>query len=143
MTIKSPVSLKMTMEINDRGTKDVTIIEEKGQLLEKDTTAILTFSESNENDEQIHSFITIKPDSISVKRSGAVNMHQKFIRKQITENVYRHEFGTIHMETTTDQIIYQPPEGQKQGKLFISYSTSLNGDTPRRHRLTITLNKQS
>ncbi|SER88517.1 Uncharacterized beta-barrel protein YwiB, DUF1934 family [Gracilibacillus ureilyticus] len=142
MTEKSPVSIKMTMEINDLGKKDVTIVEEQGQLLEKETTSILTFSESNENEEQIHSFITIKPDSVSVKRSGAVSMLQKFIKKQITENVYRHEFGTIHMETTTDQIIYQPPENQKQGKLFISYSTSLNGDKPRRHSLTIVLKKQ-
>ncbi|MFC4402836.1 DUF1934 domain-containing protein [Gracilibacillus xinjiangensis] len=142
MTVKSPILLKMTMEINDSGKKDVTVVEEHGQLLEKDSTTILTFSEYNENQEKIHSFITIKPDSVSVKRSGAVSMHQKFIKKNITENVYRHEFGTIHMETTTDQITYQPPENQKQGKLFISYTTSLNGDKPRRHRLTITMKRQ-
>jgi uncharacterized beta-barrel protein YwiB (DUF1934 family) len=142
MATKIPISLKMTMEINDSGNKDVTIVEEAGQLLTKEMTTILTFSEYNENNEQINSFITIKPDSVSVKRSGAVSMHQKFIQKQITENVYRHEFGTIHMETATDQITYQQPEEQKQGKLFIRYTTSLNGDKPRKHRLTIIMNKQ-
>ncbi|QGH36382.1 DUF1934 family protein [Gracilibacillus salitolerans] len=140
---KSPVSIKMTMEIIDQGNKDITIVEEQGQLLEKDDTTVLKFSETNENNEQTASLITIQPDKVSVKRSGAVSMLQKFQRKQLTENVYRHPFGTMHMETETDQILYQAPVANKSGELFISYQTSLNGETPRRHRLTIRLNKEN
>lgn len=139
---KSPVSIKMTMEIMDLGNKEVTVVEEKGQLLEKEDTTVLKFSETNENNEQTDSFITIQPDKVSVKRSGAVSMLQKFQKKQVTENVYRHQFGTMHMETQTDQILYQPPSNKKNGKLFISYQTSLNGETPRRHRLTILVKKE-
>ncbi|WP_163539765.1 DUF1934 domain-containing protein [Gracilibacillus sp. YIM 98692] len=141
MSDKSPVSLKMTMEIYDTGNKEVTVVEEKGTLMERSNTSVLTFSEHNENDEKINSMITIQPEKVSVKRSGAVAMHQKFQKKQITENVYRHEFGTIHMETHTDQILYEAPKGNKYGKLFVSYQTSLNGEDPRRHRLTIQLQK--
>ncbi|WP_058308727.1 DUF1934 domain-containing protein [Gracilibacillus massiliensis] len=140
--IKSQVNIKMTMEIVDQGKQDITIVEEKGQLLEKADTTVLTFSEENENNEQTNSLITIHPDKVSVKRSGAVSMLQKFDKKQITENVYRHQFGTIHMETETEQMTYQPPQANKNGKLFISYSTSLNGDKPRRHQLTILVKKE-
>lgn len=131
------------MEINDLGNKDVTVVEEEGQLLEKDETTVLKFSETNENNEQTDSLITIHPDKVSVKRSGAVSMLQKFRSKQTTENVYRHQFGTMHMETQTDQILYQPPVANKNGKLFISYQTSLNGETPRHQRLTIRLKKEN
>ncbi|MGP4038933.1 DUF1934 domain-containing protein [Gracilibacillus sp. D59] len=140
---KSPVSIKMTMEIIDLGNKDVTVVEEKGQLLEKDETTVLKFSETNENNEQTDSLITIQPDKVTVKRSGAVSMLQKFQKKQITENVYRHAFGTMHMETETDQILYRSPVANKNGKLFISYQTSLNGESPRRHRLTIMVKKEN
>ncbi|WP_163580454.1 DUF1934 domain-containing protein [Gracilibacillus saliphilus] len=140
---KSPVSIKMTMEIIELGNKDLTVVEEKGHLLEKDDTTVLKFSETNENNEQTDSLITIQTDKVSVKRSGAVSMLQKFQNKQITENVYRHQFGTMHMETETDQIVYQPPVANQDGKLFISYQTSLNGETPRRHRLTISLAKEN
>src|SRR5699024_2964119 len=101
-----------------------------------------TFSETNENNEQTDSLITIHADRVSVKRSGVVSMLQKFRMGQITENVYRHQFGTIHMETQTEQILYEPPIGEEEGKLFISYTTSLNGDIPRKHRLIITVKRE-
>ncbi|UOQ50225.1 DUF1934 domain-containing protein [Gracilibacillus caseinilyticus] len=140
---KSQVAIKMTMEIFDTGQKDVTVVEETGLFFENEGKTVLKFSELNENKEQTNSLITIHPDKVSVKRSGAVTMLQQFQRKQKTENVYRHQFGTIHMETETDQILYHPPEAQKSGKLFISYQTSLNGEPPRRHRLTITMKKEN
>lgn len=143
MTEKSKVNVKMTVEIHDRGNKMKTVIEEQGQLIENETTTILKFSEKDENNETIDSFITITKDSVSVKRSGAISMLQKFKQKQITENMYRHPFGTMHMETKTDQIMYEKPTERKQGKLFMSYTTSLDGENPRRQRLTIVMTKAS
>ncbi|SHM63167.1 DUF1934 domain-containing protein [Gracilibacillus kekensis] len=140
--LKTQVAIKMTMEILDAGKQDVTIVEEKGQLLEKANTTVLKFSEENENKERTDSLITIHSDRVSVKRSGAVSMLQKFDEKRITENVYRHQFGTIHMQTETEQVTYQPPQANEDGKLFISYSTSLNNDKPRRHLLTILVKKE-
>ncbi|MDX8045037.1 DUF1934 domain-containing protein [Gracilibacillus sp. S3-1-1] len=139
---KSSVSIKMTMEIRDHSDKDVNVVETTGQLMEKEDKAVLRFSETNENKDQTDSLITIQSDKVSIKRSGAVSMLQQLQRKQTTENVYRHQFGTMHMETWTDQIIYQPPVEKKKGKLFISYQTSLNGQDPRRHRLTIEVKKE-
>ncbi|WP_277679675.1 DUF1934 domain-containing protein [Gracilibacillus dipsosauri] len=139
---KTPVSITMTMEIIDDDNKEITVTEEKGLLMEKNQMTVLTFSEQNEYNERTDSFITIQPDKVSVKRSGAVSMHQKFTEKQRTENVYRHQFGTMHMETMTEQIQYQQLEKKRNGKLFISYTTSLNGADPRRHRLTIQFSQE-
>lgn len=133
---KYPVAIKMITEIRDLGAKDVTVVEETGSYIQKGQTTVLTFSEQQEDDE-IHSLITIHPDKVSVKRTGSVDMHQQFKKKQVTENVYRHAYGTIHMETHTDQITYQEPTNGKNGRLFISYTTKLNGEGNRRHRLTI------
>ncbi|WP_186576950.1 DUF1934 domain-containing protein [Aquibacillus kalidii] len=133
---KIPVHIKMTTEIRELGQKSVTVMEEQGSFIQKGHTSVLTFTEHQEDQEDVNSLITINPDKVSVKRSGAVDMNQQFRKKQVTENVYRHAYGTIHMETHTDQITYEQPTSGK-GKLFISYTTKLNGEGERRHRLTI------
>ncbi|MBM7571245.1 DUF1934 domain-containing protein [Aquibacillus albus] len=139
MTVnQTSVNIKLTTEIRELGQKATTVVEEEGKFYQKGQTSVLQFVEHQEESDDIHAFITIQPEKVSVKRSGAVDMYQIFRKKQITENVYRHEFGSLHMETHTDQITYQQPENGKQGKLFISYTTKLNGEGNRRHRLTIT-----
>ncbi|MCT2538277.1 DUF1934 domain-containing protein [Aquibacillus koreensis] len=138
-TKKTPVKIKMTTEIRELGQKDVNVLEEEGMLLEKGKTTVLTFVEHQEEDDDVNAMITIYPEKVSVKRTGPMDMFQQFRKKQVTENVYRHAYGTIHMETHTDQITYQKPENGSTGKLFISYTTKLNGEGERRHRLTITM----
>ncbi|WP_077623485.1 DUF1934 domain-containing protein [Sediminibacillus massiliensis] len=138
---KTPVRIKLTTEIHDLGKKDVTVVEEEGNFYQKGTTSVLMFTERNEEQEDVQSLITINPDKVSVKRTGPVDMHQTFKKKQITENVYRHAYGSIHMETHTDQITYQRPDERNYGKLFISYTTKLNGEGKRRHRLTLQFKK--
>ncbi|WP_053218061.1 DUF1934 domain-containing protein [Virgibacillus senegalensis] len=134
---KTAVDIKLTTEIFDLGQKDVTVVEETGSYIQKGDTAVLTFTEHQEQGEDVQALITIHPEKVSVKRTGAVRMHQVFRKKQTTENVYRHEFGTMHMETHTDQIIFKQLKEQKNGELFISYTTKMNGEGKRRHRLTL------
>ncbi|CQR46135.1 putative beta-barrel protein YwiB [Paraliobacillus sp. PM-2] len=133
-----PVSIRLVTEIRELGEKAVTTVEETGSFIQKGNIAVLRFTEHQEEQEPIDSLITISNDKVSIKRTGAVDMHQQFKKKQYTENVYRHAFGTIHMETHTDQITYQEPRNDHNGKLFISYTTKLNGEGNRRHRLTLT-----
>ncbi|SDM52067.1 DUF1934 domain-containing protein [Sediminibacillus halophilus] len=134
---KTAVDIKLTTEIFDLGQKDVTVVEETGSYIRKGNTAVLTFTEHQEQGEDIQALITIQPEKVSVKRTGAVHMHQVFRKKQKTENVYRHEFGTMHMETHTDQILFKALQEGKHGELFISYTTKMNGEGKRRHRLTL------
>ncbi len=134
---KTPISLKMITRIRDAEDETETVVEEVGSFIEKGNTAVLTFSEWNENQEKVDSLITIQPEKVNVKRSGAVTMNQQFLTGRETENVYRHEFGTIHMQTTTDQIFFETPKKDKAGNLFIQYKTILNGEEEREHELTI------
>ncbi|MDC3416799.1 DUF1934 domain-containing protein [Aquibacillus salsiterrae] len=132
-----PVMIKMITEIRELGQLAKTVIEEEGIYIYRGNTSVLKFTEHQDGEEDVNALITIKPDKVSIKRTGAVDMHQVFRKKERTENVYRHAYGSIHIETHTDEITYQQLE-QGKGKLFISYTTKLNGEGNRRHRLTIT-----
>lgn len=140
--IKTPVRIRLTTEIQEHGEKATSTVEESGNFIQKGETTVLTFTEHQEEQEDIASLVTINPEKVSVKRTGAVDMHQIFRKKRITENVYKHAYGTILMETHTDQIQYQEPSPGKGGRLFISYSTKLNGEGNRRHRLTLTFKEE-
>lgn len=136
---KEFIKLKMAMEIFDLGKKDISIIKEDAVMQQKGDLTVITFTENEGKENETKSMITIKVDEISVKRSGAVSMLQKFRKKETTENVYRHPYGTILMKTKTDQL----QADLDTGEIFISYTTSLNGGDPRRHRLTIQINERS
>ncbi|QDP41691.1 DUF1934 domain-containing protein [Radiobacillus deserti] len=140
---KRNVHIKLITEIFHQHNKEVTRVEEVGTFLQKENTSVLQFTEQYEDQEDhVQALITISPERVSVKRSGAVDMHQVFKKKQTTENVYRHAYGTIHMETFTDQITFRDLSQAKEGKLFISYTTKLNGEDSRRHRLTLSFREE-
>nr|WP_239588081.1 DUF1934 domain-containing protein [Gracilibacillus alcaliphilus] len=130
----------MRMEIIDQGQQDISVVKERGQLMERGNMTVLTFSEQHEEDTVIDSMITIQADKVTVKRTGSISMVQRFIADQPTENVYRHAYGTMHMTTKTNQIYFRRPQKQEAGVLSIDYQTSLNGEEPRQHNLTISLN---
>lgn len=136
---KSIVSVKMTMEIIDQDQQEVTVVEEEGQLMERGNLTVLTFREQHNEEEPIDSLITIQQDKVTVKRSGSISMIQRFIAGQITENIYKHAYGSMHMETRTEQVYFDRPQGEKTGMLYVNYQTSLNGEEPRQHKLTILL----
>lgn len=140
-SLKTDVRIKLVTEIQEFGQKAVTTVEETGLFYQRGSMNVLTFTEHQE-EADISSLITIQPDKVSVKRTGAVDMQQLFKKKHTTENVYKHAYGTILMETHTDQIQYQEPGQGRGGRLFISYTTRLNGEGNRRHRLTLTFKEE-
>ncbi|WP_117168391.1 DUF1934 domain-containing protein [Paraliobacillus sediminis] len=138
-----PVTIKLVTEIRELSDKTRTVVEETGSFIQKGTIKVIRFTEHLEEQGDVDAFITITDDKVSIKRTGAVAMLQQFKRKQRTENIYHHEFGTIHMETHTDQITFEQSKGTRSGKLFISYTTKINGEGERRHRLTLTFKEVS
>lgn len=138
-----PVEVKLVTEIREQEEKAITVIEEMGEFIQNGNITVVRFTEHQEEQADVNALITISNDKVSIKRTGAVDMLQKFKEKQRTENVYRHEFGTINMETHTDRINYQQPKNHQPGKLFISYTTKLNGEGNRKHRLTLTFKEVS
>ncbi|MBM7551805.1 DUF1934 domain-containing protein [Thalassobacillus pellis] len=140
---KVPVAIRLVTEIRDGGRKENVVLEEPGGLFERGSTIVLKFTEHPEESGPIETMVTIQPEKVSIKRSGAVKMHQIFERKRETENKYHHTYGIFHMHTFTDQIEHHSLKQGSKGRLFISYRLTLNHEVTQRHRLTLTYHKEA
>src|SRR5690625_7120319 len=96
----------------------------------------------NEKQAKVKNIVTIQPDKVLIRRSGAVKMKQLFQVGKRSESVFHHPHGRMHMETFTKSIAYHPLDEQKQGKLTINYTVKLNGQEAREHFLEIILKKK-
>ncbi|WP_085506295.1 DUF1934 domain-containing protein [Thalassobacillus devorans] len=139
---ETPVSIRLVTEIRDSGRKETVVMEEQGGLYERGNTQVLKFTEHPDEGGPIDTMITIQPGKVSIKRSGAVKMHQIFRKKHTTENNYHHTYGIFHMNTFTDQIEHQSLSKGAKGRLFISYQLTLNQEITQRHRLTLSYRKE-
>src|SRR5699024_6194779 len=105
----------------------------------------LTYMENlEEQGSQAHTvqnLLTIQLEKVTVKRSGAVQMHQQFLPERTTECLLQHAYGSIHMETYTNAIHYQAVDSQGSGRLTIDYTVTLNGQETRNQQLTWTLSR--
>lgn len=126
------VDIQLKTTIDDDGQTEQHTVKETGRFHQKGHTGILVFDEITD-DGTIHNFMTMQDGKVSIKRTGAVTMHQQFHLQQKTENVYHHPHGTIHMETYTSDIRYHP----NAGELTIVYTVKLNGGHERNHRLNL------
>ncbi|WP_027965167.1 DUF1934 domain-containing protein [Halalkalibacillus halophilus] len=111
--------------------------KEKGSYLRKGNLHLLKYNEEIEGFGEIITTFIIQDNKITLKREGAVKMHQVFRIGKSTECVYRHPHGQFRMETTTHQMKYLKGQENKSGKLFVEYDVSLNEDEPRLHQLEL------
>src|SRR5699024_9155528 len=102
--IKKDVSIKLHTIIDDQGEKEMSIIQQKGLYYRKGELEVLTFTDKVEGIGEIRNHITITPDKVTVKRSGAVSMNQQFVEGKKSECLYRHPYGMFHMELYTEHI---------------------------------------
>ena len=131
---KKNVAIELQTVIEDDGEKEYSTTMHKGELRRAGHTDVLVYEEDAEGG-KIRSMVTIKPDSVSIKRSGLVGMHQKFQLHAITENAFQHPHGMIHMETKTNRLNYE--SDSDIGRLEITYTVRLNGQEERSHILTL------
>ena len=124
--------------ITDEGDTEKNELSHHGYFYRNQTFDVIKFDEQLETGGKVRNLITLQKEKVTIKRTGAVSMNQKFQANKITENVYHHPHGTIHMETFTDSIRYQPPGKKKDGCLQISYHVKLNGLKNRKHDLMLT-----
>ncbi|MEN1967599.1 DUF1934 domain-containing protein [Lentibacillus sp. N15] len=137
---RSRVAIKLQISIHDHGQMEETTTKTTGYLYNQNTKDVLTYEEqATDTDGMIKNMLTIQPDKVSIKRSGAVNMHQQFHLEQTSESVFQHAYGAIHMETYAKAIDYRPFDAATPGKLTIAYLVRLNGQDPREHQLTLTI----
>ncbi|MUK89615.1 DUF1934 family protein [Ornithinibacillus sp. L9] len=136
------VMVELRTTIDDNGHKEHNTSKQKGMLHQKQNMDVLTFEEKTEDQQMIKNLITIQQEKVSIKRSGAVSMHQQFHANQTTENVFKHPHGNIHMETFTDNISYHSTDNARSGQLTIDYKVKLNGQAERKHELMLTFNEE-
>lgn len=137
---ETSVNIQLKTTIQDDEQIETIENKYKGRYLNKGSTDVLLYDEKTEENEIIKNFITIQPDRVNIRRSGAITMNQQFITKQITECYFDHPHGRIHMETFTNDINLNPIK-ENVGKLTISYTVKLNGQEKRQHELTLVYGK--
>ncbi|GAB3789274.1 hypothetical protein GCM10028868_00310 [Virgibacillus kimchii] len=142
-TVHKKVRVILRTTITDQGETEENKLIHSGYFYRNHTFDVVKFDEQPEAGGTVHNMITMQQQKVTIKRTGAVSMNQKFQENKITENVYHHPHGTIHMETFTDSIRYQPLGEAGEGKLNISYQVKLNGLNNRKHELTLTLKEEN
>lgn len=128
--------------IEDNGLEEASTVKQKGNYFQKNNMDVIAFEEELEGNQLIKSMITIQPGKVNIKRSGVVSMNQQFLSEKVTENVYSHPHGHIHMETFTKSIDYQRPVEKQEGHLKVEYTVKLNGQDERNHTLTLKINEE-
>lgn len=135
------VAIHLSTIIDDNGQMEYNTMQHVGALHEAGHADILTYGEEV-NGEEVRNLVTIQEDKVTIKRSGAVMMHQKFLKEKRTENIFKHPHGSVHMETTTYKLHYDKQEHPISGKVFIAYAVKLNGQEERKHELTLTYKEE-
>ncbi|MGP4059201.1 DUF1934 domain-containing protein [Halobacillus sp. H74] len=137
------VQVQVVTEIQDEDRNETMEIQGPGQFFSRGDTQVLTFTEHPEESEPVNTMVTIKPEHVSIKRSGGVEMRQVFQQSMETENLYHHTYGDFHMKTYTEELDFRSLQESTQGRLYLSYKMTLNHEVTQAHRLTLTFEEES
>lgn len=136
------VMIELSTSILDNGSQEESHMKHSGEFFQKGKLDVLRYVEQGEDGSSTKSLITIQPDKVSIKRTGNVTMNQQFQQGQITENMLKHPYGSMHMETSTQTISYQAPSEHSEGRLIIDYTVKLNGQDERSHEIKLTFTEE-
>ncbi|TGB02626.1 DUF1934 domain-containing protein [Halobacillus salinus] len=137
------VQVKLVTEIRDEDERQTMEVTESGQFFQRGDTQVLTFTEHPDEGDAIKTMVTVKPNHVSIKRSGGVEMRQVFQKGLETENLYHHTYGDFHMRTFTEELEFLSLEEAPVGKLSLKYEMTLNHEVTQAHRLTLTFEEES
>ncbi|MCT1901223.1 DUF1934 domain-containing protein [Oceanobacillus sojae] len=120
------------LDSGDQETQEQTFT---GEWTKKGDIDVLRYKEVIEEAGIIQNMIMIRPERVSIKRTGAIQMNQQFQLGQKTENIYQHMHGNIHMETFVESITFT--EDTMPRMLEMNYTMKLNGQIERKHQLKL------
>lgn len=141
-TIHKKVKINLFTTITDGGETEQNAQQQSGKFFLKDGRQVLTYQEKLEDGSLVKNLITIQNQKVTISRSGAIKMNQKFMAGQITENVYQHPHGKLHMETYTKTIGHSSSSDPIGGSVDIAYTVKLNGQDERNHTLRLAYNEE-
>ena len=131
------VQIELHTEIEDEGQKETVTESHQGNYYMKDGKAVLLYTDKQNEVGEIKNFITVQPDKMSVKRSGAVSMQQIFVEDRQTECAYQHPYGRFLMEINTKKLeVDLMADTDKYGKVRIEYDMLFQGSN-RHYTLTM------
>ncbi|MEK4298386.1 DUF1934 domain-containing protein [Oceanobacillus sp. FSL W8-0428] len=125
-------TLIFDLDSGDQETQEQTFT---GEWTKKGDIDVLRYKEEVEEAGTIQNMIMIRPERVSIKRTGAIQMNQQFQLGQKTENIYQHMHGNIHMETFVESITFR--EDTMPRVLDMNYTMKLNGQIERKHQLEL------
>lgn len=137
VTAAQPITVKTVTEIRHRGDKQMVSVEAKGYLYHKDDAMILTYEEEMPEAGRVKTTVKMKESEVVIIRSGAVSMRQVFRKGASTTGSYRTPYGTMEMETTTENIQSDWRDATEKGKLFLTYLLKIQGEETGRHCVTV------
>lgn len=137
------VAVTLETHIRDGAESERMSLTEKGRFFRKGDMDVITFTEYPEDRDPVDTMVTVKPDHVSIKRSGGVEMRQLFEPQAETQNAYVHEYGKLFMTTWTEKLAYQAPDSDENGELFIEYQLTVNDDVTQKHQLKLTLKEET
>src|SRR5699024_12782886 len=112
-------------EIDDDGEKESISERHEGTYFKKEDKAVLLYTDQQNEIGEIKNFITVQPDKLSVKRSGAISMQQIFHVGRQTECMYKHPYGrseehTSELQSRFDLVCRLLLEKKKQNNTIIN-----------------------
>ncbi len=137
---RTPVHIQLNTVIRDDQTMDQVKDFFQGTIAGNERMTVITYREQLEDHHYVDTLMTITNEKVNVKRSGAVSMNQSFIEQTLTECLYTHPHGSMHMETFTTETKHITTKSG--GKVTLIYEVKLNGQNPRQHELELTYKKE-
>lgn len=129
------ITLKTVIYDLDSGEQETQKQSFMGEWTKKGSIDVLKYEEVNEEVGTIQNMIMIRPERVSIKRTGVIQMNQQFQLGQKTENIYQHMHGNMHMETFTELISFT--EDTMPRVLDMNYTMKLNEQLERKHQLKL------
>lgn len=134
-----PVKVMLHTKVTDSGEEEETKLSSDGTLYRKSDAVYLRYDEVlNEND-NVNTTIKIKDEDITIIRSGAVSMKQRFTPGGLKEGTYESPYGPIQIATKTDSIDFEWHELEQVGHLTLNYRVLFQGEEAGYHELAIKL----
>lgn len=136
------IRLELRTVIDRQGEKEMSIVKQLGDYTKKNDVEIITYTEQTEDFGEVKNFISIQPHKMNIKRSGKIKMNQQFVVKKKSAGLYRHPYGSFHLETETKSMQYRPLQKEQTGKVIINYIAKINGTEEQKHHLTLTYTEE-
>lgn len=134
-----PVKVMLHTKITDSGENEDTKLTSDGTILRKADAVYLRYDEMLNDTDQVNTTIKIKDEDITIIRSGAVSMKQRFAPGSLKEGTYESPYGPIQIATRTESMDFEWHENSQEGKLSLNYQVLFQGEEAGYHELEIKL----